>query len=177
MSLNVTIQDIVFSLAGNGPRKYKKAEVTYTWQGNNRRQTVMSFSNPDVFKTLEGLKCPANVEVDLTKVAGKDGNEYTNWAKITQVVGGDSVAPSAASKPAGKVVGSNYETSEERAKRQLMIVRQSSIANALTYHEKDDVRPNIEDVLETAQQFVDFVYGNGEEEVVPLDRMQSDIPE
>lgn len=177
MALNVTIQDVVFSTAGTGPRKYKKAEVTYTWQGNNRRQTVMSFSNPDVFKTLEGLKLPVNVEVELTKVAGKDGTEYTNWAKVTQVGGGES-APTA-SKPAGKVVGSNYETAEERAKRQLMIVRQSSISNAIEFIKLDPATASdadVEAVLGIAQQFVDFVYGNGEE-VVPLDRMPSDLSE
>lgn len=178
MALQVTIQDVVFSMAGTGPRKYKKAEVTYTWQGNNRRQTVMSFSNPDVFKTLEGLKLPVNVEVELTKVAGKDGNEYTNWAKVTQVGSGES-APTA-SKPAGKVVGSNYETSEERAKRQLMIVRQSSISNAIEFikvADKDADLLEVQNVIDVAQQFVDFVYGNGQEEVVPLDRIPSDIPE
>lgn len=178
MALNVTIQDVVFSMAGTGPRKYKKAEVTYTWQGNNRRQTVMSFSNPDVFKTLESLKLPANVEVELTKVTGRDGTEYTNWAKITQTIGGES-APTA-SKPAGKVVGSNYETAEERAKRQLMIVRQSSVSNAISMLSAG-INPGeklqVTDVLEVAQEFVDFVYGNGQEEVVPLDRMPSDLPE
>lgn len=181
MALNVTIQDIVFSTGGNGPRKYKKAEVTYTWQGNNRKQTVMSFSNPDVFKTLESLKFPASVDVELTKVAGSDGKEYTNWAKVS--LASAASAPAAAESKTVTKFTSNYETPEERAKRQLMIVRQSSISNAIEYFkgvaDGDDIPPTVDKVLELAQTFVDFVYGNGEQEgfARALDGIKQDIPE
>lgn len=175
MALKVTIQEITFSEAGNGPRKYKKADVVYTWQGNNRKQTVMSFSNPDVFKTLQGLKTPVDVDVELTKSDGKDGKEYTNWSKVT--VGGS--APQAAGVVVNKVVGSNYETAAERAKRQLMIVRQSSIANALTYFSdvnNEEGPAAVSAVLEIAQQFVDFVYGTNEK-LGSMDGIEQDIPE
>ena len=48
----------------------------------------------------------------------------------------DRVAAPAApttSKPAGKVLGSTYDTPEERAKKQVYIVRQSSITASLGY--------------------------------------------
>lgn len=169
----VEVQEVVITEAGNGPRKYKVADVVYTWNGNNRKQRVMSFANPDVFKTISGISTPTSVEVEVTKNA----KGYDEWAKVS-VLGNlpSTQAPAASKTGGGKVLGSNYETAEERAKRQLMIVRQSSIANALTYHEKDDVRPNLDDVLSTAQVFVDFVYGT-DEALETLERMPSDIPE
>lgn len=172
MTFKVEIQEVVITEAGNGPRKYKVADVIYTWNGNNRKQRVMSFANPDVFKTISGISTPASVEVEVTKNA----KGYDEWAKVVVLTGSNSAPAASAPKASGKVLGSNYETAEERAKRQLMIVRQSSIANALTYHDKDDVRPSIADVLETAQQFVDFVYGT-DEALETLERMPSDIPE
>lgn len=175
MSFKVEVQEVVVTEAGNGPRKYKVADVTYTWNGNNRKQRVMSFANPDVFKTLSGINSPVSAEVETTKNA----KGYDEWAKIT--LGSAPVVPAASAAKAvgGKVMGSNYETSEERAKRQLMIVRQSSISNAIDFI-KLDAHPvqaaDMGTVLGIAQQMVDFVYGT-DETLEALDRIPNDIPE
>ena len=98
------------------------------------------------------------IEVDVTK----NDKGYNEWARV-QVVENDApekAAPTAS--PPGRVIGSNYETPEERKQRQLLIVRQSSIANALEYM-KDTRKEGdygVMDVLSIAQEFVDFVYGN-----------------
>lgn len=172
MAFKVEIQEVVVTEAGNGPRKYKVADVVYSWNGNNRKQRIMSFANPDVFKTVTSLSIPASVAVETTKNA----KGYEEWAKV--VLSSDSsVSPVKTTGAPTKVVGSNYETPEERKFRQLLIVRQSSIANAIEFLKFDadrgDISVNL--TLEVAQQFVDFVYGN--EKMGTMDGIEQDIPE
>lgn len=56
---------------------------------------------------------------------------------------------------------STYETPEERAVKQIYIVRQSSISAAINFF-NGDPRP-VEDVLRVAKQFEDFVFGKDTE--------------
>lgn len=173
MAFKVEIQEVVVTEAGNGPRKYKVADVVYSWNGNNRKQRIMSFANPDVFKTVTGLSTPITADIEVTKNA----KGYDEWAKVSPVGNLPPGAAAAASaKAPGKVLGSNYETSEERAKRQLMIVRQSSISNAIEFLKAGENEFGVTTVLNVAQQFVDFVYGT-DETLETLDRIPNDLPE
>jgi len=69
-----------------------------------------------------------------------------------------SASPAPASKSAGRVTGSNYETSDERTARQLLIVRQSSVTAALKYFEQTEADVSRNDVIELAEFFKDYVY-------------------
>jgi hypothetical protein len=105
-------------------RAYTELEVIYKdVQGKAGTKKIMSFSNPAVFKAIQSSKTGDKVEVKTQK----DDNGYWQWTGI----GGDAPAPSAATAPTTKVVGSNYETKEERALRQKYIVRQSSLTTAM----------------------------------------------
>lgn len=92
-----------------------------------------------------------------------------------------SPATQAASKPAGKVLGSTYETPEERAKKQVYIVRQSSITAALSYFTLNKTaKASTEDILAIAKQFERYVFASTEEESDPMQDivdMDSDIPQ
>lgn len=69
-----------------------------------------------------------------------------------------SYKPVAQTVPAAK---STYETSEERAKKQVFIVKQSSITAALKYLEITKAKDvGVTDVLEIAQHFTDWVLEN-----------------
>ena len=100
----------------------------------------MSFSNPEVFKTAQTWEKGDTVNIAMEK----DDAGYWNWTKVladgevapaptnASAGGASTSAPRASTaKPTNRVTGSNYETKEERALRQRMIVRQSSLSNAV----------------------------------------------
>lgn len=165
--MSIKVQEVTVETVQKGRNKYQVATVVYTDGGKNFTKKIMSFSNPAVFDTVKNAK--SGEEYDVKAV--KDG-DFWNWASITPVGSAETGAP-AAKASGGKVVGSNYETADERKQRQLLIVKQSSIANALEFVKMAQVLGiTIKGVLDVAQEFVDFVYGTNE----TLEEMDSDIP-
>jgi hypothetical protein len=145
--------------AKNG-RSYQSIEVTYKGDnGQTATKKLMSFSNPTVFSHIKDLTKGDQVNVTTTK----DDNGYWQWTAI----GGSETAPmqAQASSPTtgGRVTGSNYETKEERAARQVYIVRQSSISaaiGALTVGAKS--APTSESILSLAREFEAYVFAKEE---------------
>jgi hypothetical protein len=140
--------------AKNG-RSYQIIEVTYKNEsGQIANKKLMSFSNPSVFNHVKSLAKGDSLNVTTEK----DAAGYWQWTGI----GGDETAPTSDAKPAtgGRVTGSNYETKEERAARQILIVRQSSLSSAV-----DLLGPgkSVEDVIATAKQFEEYVFGQAED--------------
>lgn len=154
--LDVNVENIV-----KGKSRYSKATVAYSFAGEARTQNIMSFVNPEVFKrvTDPGI-IGTEVEVTLTKNAAG----YNEWAAVGDagsVKGVDSASVGSVGAPAAtRVTGSNYETPAERAQKQVYIVKQSSITAAISFL-KDSTPNNFtqENVIETAQGFVDYVFG------------------
>ena len=129
---------------------YTQLDVAFknlTFGGKVEGKKVMSFTNKDVFAVLSKAVTGQQFEVTVEKEG-----QYNQWTKIALIEGGtptmsDSVVPKANVSPK-----STYETPEERANRQRMIVRQSSLSNAIDTLSvnpgKDKLR--IEDVLQVA---------------------------
>lgn len=127
---------------------YNQIEVAFKKDGKVEGKKLIDFKYPEVYKFFKGLKGGENVNV--TSIKGED-DKFWNWSAATIESGETVDAPaeqeSGASEPAvdaraatkssgatsgrGKVTGSNYETSAERARRQVYIVRQSSISAAI----------------------------------------------
>lgn len=172
MAFQVKIQEVNVENVQKGRNKWQKASVNYLYNNEARTQTILSFSNPEVFKTVQNLKSGDVVSIETAK----DTNGYNVWSRITQV--GADAPTKAPSAVGGKVLGSNYETPEERKLRQMYIIKQSCISNAiamLTPGVKEGETLQTQDVLDVAQEFVDFVYGN--QEVGTLDSIPNDLPE
>lgn len=153
MGFQVKIQEVNVEKVNNGKGGYEVANVNYLYKGDAKTTKIMSFSNPQVFKDVQKF-VGKTVEVSTTQ-----NGKYTNWAKLEPVADEPtSAATSGAVK--STPTRSTYETPEERAQRQLMIVRQSSLSNALEYLKTFESveQTGIQEVLDTAQQFVDFVY-------------------
>ena len=155
--------------AKNG-RSYQSIEVTYkNEQGQVANKKLMSFSNPSVFNYIKELTKGTQVNVTTTK----DANGYWQWTGI----GGDGSVATPESKPAtgGRVTGSNYETKEERAARQILIVRQSSLSRAV---ELLGTGKSVADVIATAKQFEAYVFGSeaNPTKEVNFDDLEDDIP-
>jgi hypothetical protein len=58
----------------------------------------------------------------------------------------------------GKVTGSNYETPEERAKKQVLIIRQSSIRDAISLLARDGAQPKVDEIIEVAKELEKHVW-------------------
>lgn len=154
----ITIQEVNTNYVKKGNGGYNVAEVTYTSNGKNSNKKIFSFANPAVFDAVKSAVSGASYEVEVKK-----NGEYWDWVAVKPA--GDTLArePLKAAPTGGKVVGSTYETADERKVKQLYIIKQSSISNAielLSVGQKTP--PAVADVLSTAQQFVDFVYGNND---------------
>jgi hypothetical protein len=161
--------------AKNG-RSYQSMEVTYkNEQGQTQSKKLMSFSNPEVFKQAKEWQKGDSVNVNMTK----DDAGYWQWVSIGEAGSAPSTPPQAftGSKPAqgARVTGSNYETPEERAKKQVYIVRQSSISSAIDLLKSNGNDVKVENVLSVAKQLEDYVFGK-ETGVQGIIAMQDDIP-
>lgn len=169
--MRVIFQECNVETITKGRNKYQIASVTYTVNGANRTQKLLSFANPESFAAVQKFAPGASLEVTITK----NDAGYDQWAKV---VAADDAAPVATpTATGGKVTGSNYETREERQMRQLHIVRQSSLSNAIALLSPGAKAPlDLDKVLETAQELVDFVYDDGKEDLAPTNSDFQDVP-
>jgi len=153
--------------AKNG-RSYQSIEVTYKNDlGQTQSKKLMSFSNPTVFNHIKDL----NKGESLNVTTEKDANGYWQWTGI----GGDNVVSEtkqATPATGGRVTGSNYETKEERAARQILIVRQSSLSSAV---ELLGAGKSVEDVIATAKQFEAYVFSKSTG-IDAINELEDDIP-
>ena len=166
--------------AKNG-RSYQSLEVTYKGaDGKVGNKKLMSFSNPSVFKAAGSWNKGDVVEV----VSQKDDQGYWQWTGIGTEGGGQVAQQSASSAPAqagARVTGSNYETKEERAARQELIVRQSSLSNAVSILSVGAKSVDKGAVISLAQELSDWVFGKDAKTAVSYDPsnpadFEDDIP-
>jgi hypothetical protein len=133
--------------------KYSKAIVEYTNQeGKAEKKNVMSFTNKDLYSTLSAAKPGEVYDVNLGK------NEKGYWEFTSAVKTGTS---SAGAKPSQTTATpkSTYETPEERAARQLYIIRQSNINAAISLLSVGSKGLKVNDVLVVAKEFENYVFG------------------
>lgn len=165
--------------AKNG-RTYQSLEVTYKGaDGRVANKKLMSFSNPDVFKSASSWTKGDAVEI----VSEKDANGYWQWIGIGEP-GAPSQKPqtntptSGGSTQGARVTGSNYETKEERAARQELIVRQSSLSNAVAILSVGAKSLAATDVLSLADELAFWVFNKPEalEKSNSIGEIEDDIP-
>lgn len=168
--MKVTIVNVSTENVAKGKSRYTKATVDYTWNGEARKQTIMSFANPQVLKDVQEL-IGQEVEVET----GKNDAGFSEWRSVKKLGAATTATPTPAGAPATRVTGSNYETKEERAARQVLIVKQSSLSTAvesLSPGAKTKLDPK--EVIAVAQEFTDWIFDKQKDESV--DDMQDDIP-
>lgn len=108
--------------------------------------------NPKLNVALSNMK-PGD---SFTMVKEKEG-EYWNVKDI--IVGDAPVATSGTTKPAAQPAPkSNYETAEERAKRQVYIIRQSSLSTAVAALSVGAKKVEPAEVIKLAKQFEAYVF-------------------
>jgi len=154
--------------ASDNGRSYQSIEVTYKdEQDQVKNKKIMSFSNPSVFNHLKSLTKGDQVNLRTEK----DAAGYWQWIGIE---GDKTVATETKTTPqaGGRVTGSNYETKEERAARQVLIVRQSSLSSAV---ELLGPGKSVEEVLTVAKQFEDYVFAKSTG-IDAINEMEDDFP-
>ena len=180
MQVNVVdVSSLNTHQAKNG-RQYQSIEIMYkNDQGQAQSKKLMSFANPAVFKAAQAWGKGDVIHVSTEK----DPNGYWQWTAVgtadtTSDNRGDDSSVAAAptqAKAATRVSGSNYETKDERAARQVMIVRQSSLSNAVATLAIEGSKATANDVISLAKLYEGFVLDK-QVEANNIADLESDIP-
>jgi len=160
--MQIQIQFIDVSVEDKG--KYKMAEVTFKdiAKGQTSSKKLMSFSNPVVYKTLVDAKKGEVYTIEMQK----NDKGFWDWVAAgiaTSVNTGSTGSPEPSTKASGSTgyasPKSTYETPEERAKKQVYIVRQSSLSAAIDTLKTDKKNPTPAEVIAVAKEYEAFVFG------------------
>lgn len=172
--MNITILNVQSTTQTNKAGKpYQMLEVAFKNNtfGKVESKKLMPFgAQKAAFDALANAQAGSVFEVTVVK----NDQGYNDWTAIVQAPPGAAIAspqavPGSINKPtAGNAVQvkSTYETPEERAKKQVYIIRQSSITSAissLAVGAKSALKP--EDVLAVAQTYYDWVMQSPEQAV------------
>ena len=154
-------------------KSYQVIEVAYKKEGKIEGKKILSFVSPAVFNAVQklgqGEVCYVETEKGAPNAAGQS---FWQWNSISsasdaQTQGtrsGTSASPvqstqGSPSSPTTKTA-SSYETKEERAARQVMIVRQSSLSSAIALADATgDKKVTATTIIATAKEFEAFVLG------------------
>lgn len=138
--------------------KYNMLKLTFRDEdGKIAERKVASFGDSaKSFATLSESKAGEVYEITMVK-----GEKFWQWTNAVKQEG------LSANTKANTSPKSTYETPEERAKKQVYIVRQSSIASAVAL--KKDASP--EEIIAVAKQFEQYVFDTD-----PFEGMEDDHP-
>ena len=144
-------------------KPYEFLEVQYknvTFENKPEAKKIMPFGSKEVFATLKEA-----VKGDVfTILREKDDAGYWQWVGIaageveietTTQKGETAVKPATTAAPK-----SNFETAEERAKRQVLIVRQSCLSNAVEYLNHNKKNYTEADLFAVAENLYSWVFEN-----------------
>ena len=180
MKIKIVSVDVGNATTKTG-KDYKFLEVFFknlTFEGKAESKKVMPFGSKEVFSTLEAAQ-PGTV---FTLLREKDKDGYWQWIGIAE---GDVKIESTGNAPVGQPVKTNtpapkstFETPEERAKKQVYIVRQSCISAAINTLKTDKKAPTVAEVVAVAKEYEAYVFDLfvGKAEKLPELSEDDDIP-
>ena len=166
MNITLLSVDVKTKTSPKSGKPYQVAEVAYknnTFQGKVEGKQVMAFGpSANSFKTLAEALSGESYEVTVVK----NDAGFNDWTQMARAEAG-ATSPSAATAPTTSSVKgatastkTTYETPEERAQRQVLIVRQSSVSSAVSMLcAGAKTPPSLEVVLATAKAFEAYVFG------------------
>lgn len=172
--MNIEIIDVTPTTKPTKSGKGTYTELTVTFKddaGQIKGKKLFDFANKEVFERMATSKKGDSFAVTQEK----NDAGFWNWVGVARQ---DSVAAKTPA-PAGKAQEwkPTYETPEERAKKQVYIVRQSSITAAISYlAASGDISNGIDNLLTVAKRFEEHVFGTSPEPDTPADSFDQDIP-
>lgn len=163
MQVNIKVVSVEIQTKPTAKGSYQMAILAYRNESSGKleEKKFVSFTDKDIFNTVAGAKEGQQFTVTMEK-----GEKYWEWKAMVQQAPGSASGTTPTSKPSsftGQTVQSRtYETAEERAARQVLIVRQSSLTAALatlTPGSKSALDPSA--VTKLAQEYTDWVFQTG----------------
>jgi len=170
MRIQVAEVSDVITESGKNNKQYQSCVVSYYSNGKKYEKKLTQYS--DAFKLLKAAIPDQLFTVDLEK-----NGAFTEWKNVAPidaevqepVVKAEPESKGKATKNVQKStsITDPRETPEERKARQELIVRQSSLTNAIEYAKMRSSGPvqnavaaftTVENILQIAKQFRDFVY-------------------
>lgn len=171
-------------VANNRGGSYGKLDVLYknSRTGKVESKNLVDFNNKDIFNTMKLAKKGDVFTISLDKNA----KGYWEWTSVSSgAVGGTPEISSGGSvegpretvtstRPySSSVPAKTYETADERAKRQKLIIAQSSISNAIASLQTGKTVLDPQVVLNLADFYYSWVTKKG----VDFSDMVDDIPQ
>ena len=162
-------------------KPYTYLELAYKGSdGQVKGKKVMPFGESKV--VFDSLATAGSGEFFDIEAIKNEASGYWDWVSAKKSDGSAATQSTATDAPAagGRVMVNTRETAEERAKKQVYIVRQSSITAALSYI-GDTKKVSIAEVLAVAKQFEEHVFYIPKVEVATTIKaidasFESDIP-
>ena len=178
MQLKIEIINVQSTTKPTAKGSYVMLDVAFKRldTGKIEGKKIMSFTNKEVFAALS--KATNGQQFTITTEKNAETG-YWDWTAVSAGGGAEAQAPAKGASAAGfSSPKSNYETPEERAARQVLIVRQSSLSSAIELLANEKKPPTVEEVLRTADIFTNWVFQKGVslEQPVNLMDMDDDIP-
>ena len=164
--MQIQILSVQIQTVPTAKGSYQVADLAFknlTYQGKVEGKKIMSFgAGKPSFEVLATAQ-PGEI-YDVTVVKNAAG--YNDWTAMVKGVAGNDAAPTVQAASKGAVassptaaVRSSYETPEERAKKQVYIIRQSSVSSACTALSVGAKTPvKFEDVLDFAKKIEKYVF-------------------
>lgn len=163
--MQVKIQVIATAIETKPTTKgsYQQLEVTYKDLDKNKvgSKKVMSFTKPEtIFKTLSVAKGGDVFDVELIK---NESSGYWDWTQVNKSSATGATTPAESKTTSGTTSSApakgGWETPEERARKQIYIVRQSSLGHAVSALSVGvKVGPKAAEVIEYARELEAFVF-------------------
>lgn len=165
--MKIQVLDVKASTKTSAAGKaYQNVEIAYKNidQGKVESKNITQYSK--VFKAVADATTTMFYDVAISK----DDKGYWQWDSFVAGAPGEAAAtPSAGPSKAVVAPKSNYETSEERAKRQVFIVKQSSLGHAIELMSVGaKAPPDVDAVIALAQKFTDFVFAETKTELFDM---------
>jgi hypothetical protein len=138
--------------------KFKKVLLKYDQDGQSKSSNVVSFGDSaEAFKVLSKANAGEAYEIKMKK-----NGEYWNIVEASPVEGERTTVTSGTKAPTRS--GNTYETPDERHRKQVYIVRQSSISAAISAYGQfaadTDTETYQQDILQLAETFERWVFRN-----------------
>jgi len=180
MNITVVANDKKSATAKTG-KAYQLYEVAYrnnSFEDKLESAKINQYSG--VFSKVAGMK-PGEKYV-ITKEKNEGG--FWQWEDVVALApGAEFITSSVPGATPGKASAgftpgkSTYETPEERAKKQVYIVKQSSLTNALKFAKLNEEKPDVAGLITVAQQFTDWVFSSEQPPTEKLTDMSDDFPD
>lgn len=135
-------------------RSYNQLDVAYTDMKSNKTtgKKIVSFASKAVYDVLKTAEQGTEYEIAIKK---NEESGYWDW--ISAEIAGSGGNTSSSSTITPTPYKSSYETKEDRDKKQMYIIKQSSISNAIASLKTDKTTVDPNQVLEIAQQYVNWI--------------------